>query len=318
MAEIIVLDGYTTNPGDLSWRGLEELGDVKVYDRTPAEKIIERGKNAQIILTNKTVLNQSIIEQLPNLKCICVLATGYNVVDILAAKEYGITVCNVKGYASRSAAQHVFALLLALTNKVALHNLSVQNGDWGNQEDFSYWKSPIVGLAGKTMGIYGYGQIGQKVGAIAQAFDMQVIANHKHPERDQQPNIEFVSFEEMMAQSDVVSLHAPLSKNNAGIINSSTLGLMKKSAFLINTGRGGLVNESDLKVALENKLIAGAAMDVISEEPPKNGNILIGVKNCIVTPHQAWATKDARATLLDATINNVKSFLNGSPTNVVS
>ncbi len=317
MVKITVLDGYATNPGDLSWDALSRLGKTGIFERTPAGQVVERSKGAMVILTNKTVLDKSVLHQLPDLKCICVLATGYNVVDIGTATELGITVCNVRGYAAQSVAQHVFALLLELTNRTADHAQSVLDGHWGNQDDFSYTLSPTVGLAGKTMGIYGFGQIGQKVAAIALAFDMGVVAHHKHPERDKRPGVTFVSFDKMMRQSDMVSLHAPLSTENQGIINRTTLKMMKQSAYLINTGRGGLVVEEDLKTALESGWIAGAGLDVISEEPPKNGNILFGVRNCIVTPHNAWATREARQKLLDETVENVRAFLEGIPRNVV-
>lgn len=314
---IVILDAHTTNPGDLSWEALSKLGNLTVYERIPPELTVERAKEAEIVLTNKTVFSKEVINLLPKLKCISVLATGYNVVDVEAANERGITVCNVSGYAGRSAAQHVFALLLELVNKVGPHNQSVQNGDWEKADDWTYSLSPTLELAGKTMGIYGFGKIGQKVADIALAFGMKVNSHHKHPERDQREGVHFVSFNEMMKDSDVVSLNAPLSSENQGIINQETISMMKPTAFLINTGRGGLINESDLKTALEGGKIAGAGLDVLSEEPPKNGNPLIGVKNCIITPHIAWATQEARALLIEESVKNVEAFLAGKPRNVV-
>ncbi len=317
MAKITVLDGYTTNPGDLSWEGLSRLGQVNVFDRTPANQVIERAREATVVLTNKTILDREVLNKLPNLKCICVLATGYNVVDIDAATDLDIKVCNVRGYAAQSVAQHVFALLLELTNRISDHAQSVLNGHWGYQDDFSYTLSPTIGLANKTIGIYGFGQIGKKVAVIAQAFDMQVVAHHRHPERDKQAGVEFVSFDDMMKKSDVVSLHAPLSAENQGIINTESLNKMKQTAYLINTGRGGLIVEEDLKKALVSGRIAGAGLDVISEEPPQKGNILFGAKNCIITPHNAWATNGSRQKLLDEAVKNVKAFLEGKPRNIV-
>jgi len=268
-------------------------------------------------LTNKVVIPAIVLEKLPRLRCICVLATGHNNIDIEAANHLKVAVCHVRGYAAESAAQHVFALLLELTNAVGRQNDHVQAGGWANADDWSYTLSPTLQLAGKTMGIYGLGQIGQKAAVIAQSFGMTVVAHHKHPKRDAMPGVRFVSFENMLADSDVVTLHAPLSSENQGIINRRHLPMMKQTAFLLNTGRGGLVNEPDLKWALENGIIAGAGLDVLSEEPPKSGNVLIGVKNCIITPHIAWATKEARAKLIRETVENVKAFIAGKWRNSV-
>lgn len=314
---IVVLDGYTLNPGDLDWQPLRDLGNTQIYERSPANEVLARAKDADVILVNKIILSEEILAQLPNLKYIGVLATGYNNIDVKAAKSRNIPVCNVVGYASNSAAQHVFALLLELTNQVSRHHQSVLNGDWGECPDFSYTLQPIIGLVNKTIGIYGFGKIGQKVAEIALAFGMKVIAHHKHPKRDARPHVEFVGLEDMFVKSDILTLHAPLSKDNAGIINQKHLALMKSSAFFINTGRGGLVNEVDLKRALEEGRIAGAGLDVLSVEPPVNSNILIGVKNCIITPHQAWASKEARQKLLDEVVANVEAFLKGNIKNNV-
>lgn len=317
MPNIVILDGHTANPGDLSWSALEELGHVTVHPRTPAGLIVERSVEAGIVLTNKAVLDAATLAKLPKLRCICVTATGYNVVDIAAAQKQGITVCNVRGYAANAVAQHVFATVLALTNHIAQHSQDAKSGGWAAAPDWSYTLAPIWELAGKTMGIYGFGQIGQRVAEIALAFGMEVIANHKHPERDRQKGVDFVSFEDLLAQSDIVTLHAPLTAENQGIINKHSLAKMKQTALLINTGRGGLVVEEDLKNALEAGQIAGAGLDVLSKEPPIGGNPLLGAKNCIVTPHIAWASKEARKKLIEETVENVRAFLAGSPRNVV-
>lgn len=316
--KIVVLDSYTLNPGDLSWDEIHNLGTVSIYERTPPSDVISRSKEAQIILTNKVVLDSDTIKQLPNLKCICVTATGFNNVDISYAKACGITVSNVVGYGSYSVAQHVFAMVLKWTNETGKYCAGVHRGDWSNAPDWTYWNNPIVGLEGKTFGIYGLGKIGNAVADIALAFGMKVIALHKHPERDFRPDVTFVDHKELFNQSDFLSLHAPLSTDNADFINKDTLRQMKPNALLINTGRGGLVNEMDLKNALEQGTIAAAALDVLSEEPPKNDHPLLGVENCIITPHQAWATLQARQKLLNETIENIKAFQNGKPRNVVN
>lgn len=318
MKNIVILDGYAANPGDLSWEPLAALGHLTVFDRTPPELVAERVADAEIVLTNKAVLDAATLAKLPNLRFISVLATGYNVVDVAAAQTLGITVSNVRGYAANAVAQHVFALVLAHTNRIAEHSQHTAAGGWAASPDWSYTLAPVWELAGKTIGIYGFGQIGQRVADIALAFGMKVVANHKHPERDQRPGVAFVSFDKMLAQSDVVSLHAPLSAENQGIINLASLAQMKRNALLINTGRGGLVNEGDLKTAIETGLIAGAGLDVLSEEPPRNGNPLLGLKNCLVTPHIAWATLEARQRMIEESAENVHAFLSRRPRNVVS
>lgn len=315
MVKIVVLDGYTANPGDLSWEGLAALGELTVHDRTAPEQVLERAQEAEILLTNKTVLSREVLEQLPDLQCISVLATGYNIVDTKAAKDLGIVVCNVRGYAANAVAQHVFAAMLEFANGMAAQADDVASGGWQQSRDFSYSLRPTTELAGKTIGIYGMGQIGRKVADIALAFGMKVISHHKHPQRDQRPGVTFVSFERMMREGDFISLHAPLSIENQGIINKGTLAWMKPTAFLINTGRGGLIQEEDLKEALEENRISGAALDVLSIEPPTKGNVLIGAKNCIITPHQAWATREARALLLQESVENIRAFLEGAPRN---
>jgi len=316
--KIVVLDGYTLNPGDLSWQALKALGDVVIFERSSRAETLERAQDADIILTNKTIIDAEILEQLPKLRCICVLATGFNNINTEAASANSIPVCNVAGYSTTAVAQHVFALLLELTNRVGDHDQDVQAGGWAKNRDFSYTLSPIPELAGKTMGIYGFGRIGQQVAKIALAFGMKVLAKHKHPKRDAMPGVEFVDIKTLFAQSDVVTLHAPLTDKNAGVVNNDLLAGMKSTAYLINTARGGLINEPDLKEALEKNVIAGAALDVLSQEPPRNDHPLIGLHNCIITPHIAWASVEARQRLMDETIKNVEAFLNGKPRNVVN
>ncbi|WP_282779388.1 D-2-hydroxyacid dehydrogenase [Phaeodactylibacter xiamenensis] len=316
--KIIALDGRTLNPGDLSWEGLSNFGEYEIHDFTPKEQVVERGRPADILLVNKVVLGKDELAQLPNLKCICVTATGYNNVDLQAARERGIPVCNAVGYSTDSVAQHVFALLLALTNKVYQHHISVQAGEWQRSDDFAYTLHTLPELAGKIFGIYGFGRIGQRVADLAQAFGMKILATHKHPERDARPGVEFVSLEELFERSDVISLHAPLSEANREIVNAQLLQRMKSTAYLINTGRGGLIQEADLKLALQEKQLAGAALDVLSTEPPKEGNVLINAPNCILTPHLAWASLEARQRLMDITLNNIRAFQAGAPQNVVN
>jgi glycerate dehydrogenase len=317
MKNIVILDGFTANPGDLSWDGLSQLGHLSVYDRTASDLVVERAFEADIVLTNKAVLDEKTLAKLPRLRLVSVLATGYNVVDVTAAQRLGIAVSNVRGYAANSVAQHVFAMVLAVSNRIAEHSQDAKKGGWAGSPDWSYTLAPLWELAGKTLGIYGFGQIGQRVAEIGLAFGMKVIACHKHPERDQRPDVAFVSFEDLLAQSDVLTLHAPLSADNQGIINQNSLQKMKPSALLINTGRGGLVVEKDLKAALEGGVITAAALDVISEEPPRGGNLLFDVENCLITPHNAWATKEARKRLIAETVENVRAFLAGEPRNIV-
>jgi glycerate dehydrogenase len=316
--KIIALDGRTLNPGDLSWKGLSTFGEYEIHDFTPSEQVVERGKPADILLVNKVVLGKAELSQLPNLKCICVTATGYNNVDLQAARERNIPVCNAVGYSTDSVAQHVFALLLALTNRVYQHHISVQAGEWQRSDDFAYTLHTLPELAGKAFGIYGFGRIGQRVADLAQAFGMKVLATHKHPERDARPGVEFVSLEALFERSDAISLHAPLSEANREIVNAQLLQRMKPTAYLINTGRGGLIQEADLKLALQEKQLAGAALDVLSTEPPKEGNVLISAPNCIITPHLAWASLEARQRLMEITLNNIRAFQAGAPQNVVN
>jgi len=314
---IVILDGYVANPNDLSWKGIAKLGCLKVYNRTNDKDLFKRAKDAEILIINKRRLDRDLLYQLDKLKCICLLSTGYNSVDIIAAEERGIKVCNAVGYSGTSVAQHVFALLLELTNNVGLHNESVQQNEWATSTDWCYWKKPIMELADKTMGIYGLGKIGQEVAKIAIAFGMKVIASRKNQDKPNPLQIPLVSFGELIKESDVLSLHAPLTEENAGIINEQNLSDMKPTAILINTGRGGLVNEADLKVALLNGTIAGAGLDVLSEEPPPMSHPLLNIPNCIITPHNAWVSKESRERLIQIVADNIAAFLAGTPQNVV-
>ncbi|SDL05780.1 glycerate dehydrogenase [Catalinimonas alkaloidigena] len=315
---IVVLDSYTLNPGDLDWTALEALGSVTLYDRTAPGDVLARSQGADALLTNKVVLSGETIARLPDLKYIGVMATGYNVVDVEAAKARGIPVTNAAGYSTFSTAQHTMALLLELSNRVGQHQASVQQGDWVRCPDFTYQLGPLVELAGKTLGIVGFGRIGQAVAQMAQGFGMQILSYHTHPERDARPGVEFVSLDEVFRRSDVVTLHCPLTADNQGMVNRERLSTMKRSAWLINTGRGPLVHEADLREALEAGTIAGAALDVLSSEPPAADNPLLGAKNCLVTPHIAWASYEARSRLLATVVDNLRAFQAGTWQNVVN
>lgn len=315
---IVILDGYTLNPGDLSWEPIEALGTLTIYDRTPTEQIVERAQDADLVLVNKVVLSAEHLAQLPKLKYIGVTATGYNNIDLDAARERGIVVTNVKGYSSPSVAQHTFGLLLALTNHVELHSQSVHSGDWTNASDFCYWKTPLVELSGKTMGLIGLGDIGTQVAQIALAFGMKVVVYRKHPSQTDNEQIKNVPLEELFRTSDVVSLHCPLTEETREIVNADSLALMKRSAYLLNTGRGPLINEADLAAALQGGQIAGAGLDVLSTEPPQADNPLLSAPNCIITPHIAWAFFESRQRLLRLVVENIRAFQAGTPQNVVS
>ena len=278
---------------------------------------VERAAGASIILTNKTPLPRTVIESLPDLKCIGVLATGYNVVDVAAAKERGIFVTNVPGYGTSAVAQHVFALLLELTQRTGLHSDSVRAGDWARSVDWCYWRTPLVELSGLTMGVVGYGAIGQAVARIAQAFGMKVIAATRTPRADES-GVTFTSVDDLFSRADVVSLHCPLTPETQGLVNAARLATMKPAAFLINTGRGPLIVEQDLADALRNAVIAGAAVDVLSTEPPAADNPLLAAPHCLITPHLAWAARASRQRLMDAAVENVRAFLAGAPMNVVN
>ena len=318
--KLVILDGYAENPGDLSWNGLSKLVDeYTVYDITAPEDIIKRSLDADILVTNKTPVTRQTIEKLPKLKFIAVLATGFNVVDCKAARERGIPVSNIPAYSTDSVAQLVFGFMLEFSNRVALHSESVKNGDWEKSEHFCYLKAPISLLSGKTLGIIGFGRIGFAVAEIANAFKMRVLAFSPHTNTyNGFGTVEFCSIEKLVAESDFVTLHCPLTESTSGMVNKAFLEKMKRTAYLINTSRGGVVNEQDLAAALENGTIAGAGLDVLSAEPPKGGNVLIGAKNCLITPHIAWASLEARTKLLNIFLENVESFVKGSPVNVVN
>jgi len=313
-----VLDGFTLNPGDLDWTGLEALGDCTVYDRTAPEDVIERAKDAGIVLTNKTVLDADILAKLPNLKYIGVMATGYNVIDLAAADKLAIPVTNVPLYATNSVVQAVFAYILEFAQHVALHSESVHSGKWAASADFSYCEAPLTELDGLTLGIVGYGRIGRGVAQVARAFGMNVLVYGPRPVATGDPDIKLSSLDELLKNSDIVSLHCPLTDETKGLINKDSLAMMKQSAILINTGRGPLINDLDLVDALEKGIISGAALDVLTEEPPRSGNPLIGVKNCIITPHIAWATHAARSRLMQTVRGNVEAYINHEPVNVVN
>ena len=315
--KIVVLDGFALNPGDLCWKGIEKLGDCLVYDRTLPELIVERAKSADAVFINKVILNKEIINQLPGLKFIGVLATGYNVVDVQAAKDAGITVTNIPAYSTASVAQMVFSHILNFAQNVSVHANSVSDGDWAKSVDFAYWKTPQIELVGKTLGIIGFGQIGQAVAKIGLAFGMRVIFNNRSNK-----NVDFestqVDLDTLLSTSDFVSINCPLTSENAGFINTSTIERMKLTAFLVNTGRGPLVNEQDLANALNEGRIAGVGLDVLSAEPATEDNPLPNAKNCFITPHIAWATFEARTRLMNIATENLTAFVDGNPQNVVS
>lgn len=316
--KVVVLDGYTLNPGDLSWERLERLGEAEIYEHTPSSQIIERAKGARGVFTNKTPLGEAELSQLDGLEYIGVLATGYNVVDIQAAKKRNITVTNIPTYGTRSVAQMTFALLLELTQHVQHHSDAVHAGEWTNSRHFCFWKYPLMELEGKSMGIIGFGRIGQAVADAAQAFGMKVIGfDSIHSDQSGRKDFRWAELDELLSGSDVVSLHCPLFPETRGIINRDSLKRMKSSAFLINTSRGPLVVDEDLADALNNGIIAGAGLDVLSTEPPLAENPLLKAKNCYITPHISWATKEARARLMDIAVNNLEAFLAGRPANVV-
>jgi glycerate dehydrogenase len=315
--KIVVLDGFTSNPGDLIWDDLKAIGECEIFDRSPPDQILSRGRDAEILFTNKTVLGREHFAQFPKLKYIGILATGTNVVDLAAARERSITVTNVPAYGTRSVAQATFALLLELTNRSGYHAQTVSQGRWTACADWCYWDFPLIELAGLTLGIVGFGRIGNAVAHIAHAFGMEVVV--RNSSRTTLP--EFVrqaDLEELLRISDVVSLHCPLTVETKHLISRDHLRLMKPTAFLLNTARGPLVDDAALAEALNSGQIAGAGLDVLTDEPPSADNPLLRARNCIITPHNAWATRAARARLLQIAVANVKAFLAGQPQNVVS
>ena len=315
--KIVVLDGYVLNPGDLSWDGIIRLGDCIIYDRTPAELTLERSKDADVLITNKVILNKEVIEKLPMLKYIGVLATGYNVVDITAAKNAEIIVTNIPAYSTASVAQMVFSHILNFAQNVSVHAASVAKGEWAESVDFAYWKTPQMELVGKTLGIIGSGQIGKAVAKIGLAFGMKVIFNNRS-KKETGLEATQVDLDTLFSQSDFISINCPLTADNAGFINKVSISKMKSTAFLINTGRGPLINEQDLADALHIGKIAGAGLDVLSVEPARPDNPLPNARNCAITPHIAWATFEARNRLMEIATENLKSFIEGNSVNVVN
>ncbi len=314
--KIVILDGHTTNPDDFSWEPLESSGEVTVYPRTPDDEVLKRCEGADIVITNKIRMTREKIEALPSLRYIGLLATGFDNVDLEAARENDVVVTNIPAYSTPSVAQHAFALLLQHTNRVALHDRSVHEDEWVRSKDFSYFKKPLSELEGKYFGILGYGQIGKYTARIALAFGMKLLVHSGHATHLEEG--ELVSLEDLFRRSDVLSLHAALTKDNTGLVNKNLLSLMKPEAILINTSRGGLINEQDLADALNEEKIKGASLDVLSKEPPAPDNPLLTAKNCIITPHISWVSLEARKRLMETAIGNVEAFLAGNPRNVVS
>ena len=318
MKKAVFLDSASVSKGDVSFAALDNLLDITFFDFTGTELTIPRSQEAEIIICNKTVISKDVIEALPNLKYIIVAATGYNNIDVDAAREAGIHVSNIRGYSTSSVVQHVYALLLGFLNKPNHYVMRNKAGAWSAQEMFSYWDHSIEEVNGKTIGIFGFGNIGQAVAKVALALGMNVIATHKHPERDSMEGVSFVNSETLFTESDFLTLHAPLNEQTQGIINKNNLSLMKSTAILINTGRGGLINEKDLADALENDVIQAALLDVLCQEPPESGHTLEQVKSCYITPHQAWASKQARERLMNGIVDCVKSYQAGNILNDVT
>lgn len=313
---IVILDGYTLNPGDLSWKGFEDFGDVTIYDRTEKEQILSRIGSADIVITNKTPLDAQVIAQAPNLRYIGVLATGYNVVDIEAARKRGVVVTNIPAYGTDAVAQFAFAMLLEIAHHVQHHSEAVKAGRWTSQKDFCFWDYPLIELAGKTMGIIGYGRIGQATARIARAFGMHVIA-YDVSQQSEYSDV-YVDLDTLLGTSDVISLHCPLFESTRGIINKQSISRMKDGVILLNNSRGPLVVEQDLADALNSGKVYAAGLDVVSEEPIKADNPLLSAKNCLITPHISWAPKESRQRLMDIAVNNLKAFLQGKPQHVVN
>lgn len=317
--KIVILDGYTTNPGDLSWEWLSAYGDVTVYDRTPQEKIAERTRDAEIVVTNKTPLGRPEIDQMQNLRFVALLSTGYNVVDGAYLRQKGIPVSNIPAYSTGAVAQLVFAFLTAFTNRVALHSEAVHAGEWSRCPDFCFWKAPLAELAGKTLGIIGFGGIGQKVADIAAAFDMHVLAVSGH-ETDQsaRKNFQWTTLEDLAARSDFITLHCPLNEKTENLVDAAFLSRCKPTAYLINTARGPVVDAAALADALNEGRLAGAGLDVLTTEPPAGDNPLLHAKNCLITPHIAWAGYETRARLMSILKENFAAFAEGTPIHVVN
>ncbi|MGM0505597.1 MAG: D-2-hydroxyacid dehydrogenase [Bacteroidota bacterium] len=317
--KMVVLDGYTLNPGDLSWDELNSRGELIVHDRTPAEEVVQRSKGASVLFTNKTPITDEMIRQLPDLAYIGVMATGFDQVDVLAARKHGVVVSNAAGYSTDSVAQLVFALLLELCHHTRVHSDQVMDGAWCRSEDFSFWNYSLVELHGKTMGIIGFGTIGERVADIATGFGMNVLGYRRTPDdQSARNNFRWGTIDEILEESDVLSLHCPLVPETEGLISTHELKRMKSSAFLINTSRGAVIDEPALRVALEGGDIAGAGLDVLSSEPPPTDHPLLGAPNCVMTPHFAWATVESRQRLMKIVVQNLDAFLRGEPENVVN
>lgn len=319
--KIVVLDGYTINPGDLSWENLKELGDLTVYDRTKfdSDEIIKNIDDAEAVFTNKTPLSKDVLSRVPNLKYIGLLATGYNNIDIETAKALNITVANVPNYGTKSVAQFTIALLLEMCHHIGDHSKAVKDGEWSNSLDFCFWNTPLIELDGKTLGIIGFGQIGQAVAKIAEAFGLKILAYNRSKNPELETNTcKYVGLDELLKISDIISLHCPQTEDTKGIINKESIAKMKDGVMLINTSRGGLIVEEDLKTALNSDKISRAAVDVVSTEPIKSDNPLLKAKNCIITPHIAWAPKASRNRMMQTAVENLKVYLEGNPVNVVN
>lgn len=317
--KIVILDGYTLNPGDLSWEPLKELGEVTVYERTAPKDVCKRVEGAEVVFTNKVVLDEAVLEKLSSLKYIGVLATGYNVVDVAAAARKGIVVTNIPAYSTSSVAQMAFAHILNIVQRVGYYAQEVSNGKWSRQADFSFWDAPLHELDGKKIGIIGFGNTGRATARIAVGFGLDVYAYTSKSAMELPADVhKCPSVDELFRKCDIVSLHCPLTETTRELVDARKLELMKPSAILINTGRGGLVNEQDLADALNSGKIAAAGLDVLSSEPPRADNPLLKARNCFITPHQAWATKEARVRLMQLAVNNLKAFLEGKPVNVVN
>ena len=316
--KIVILDGYTENPGDLSWSGFEALGELIVYDRTPQEQVIERIGQAEIVIVNKTPIDRATIEACPRIKYIGVLATGYNVIDVQAATEKNISVCNIPTYGTDSVGQFAIALLLEICHHVAHHDQAVHAGRWEANPDWCFWDYPLIELAGKTMGVIGFGRIGQTTGRIAKALGMKIIACDEYPNDSGRTLADYISLDELFARSDVICLHCPLFPSTEGIINTENIAKMKDGVIIINNSRGQLIREKDLAEALNSGKIYAAGVDVVSSEPIRGDNPLLKAKNCIITPHISWAPKESRQRLMDIAVNNLRAFLEGKPINVVN
>jgi glycerate dehydrogenase len=314
--KIVILDGYTINPGDLSWQEVARLGDLEVHDQTAPGEVMPRIRDAQAVLSSKIAFDEELLASLPDLEYIGVLATGYNVIDVQAAARHGVTVTNVPDYSTDSVAQHVIAMLLELAVRLGVHNASVHDGDWSTSEHFCYWKTPLVELAGKTLGIIGLGAIGKRVAVIARALGMITIAHNRSPITE--PDVEEVGLDELLSRSDAVSIHCPLTPETEKLIDAGALSRMKPTAWLINTARGPILDENAVAAALESSRIAGAALDVLSTEPPEPDNPLLQAPRCLITPHTAWATTESRSRLIQIVADNLLAYQQGRRENVVN